>query len=114
MTAQSRYYLSGPMSGLPEFNYPAFASAAADLRSVGCDVLSAHEIDHGGPAGSLPWGAYLRNDLREMVTCDALILLEGWPSSKGARLELAVALGLEMPVYFYREDVGLISMQRGL
>ena len=28
-------YISGPMTGLPEFNYPAFFAKAAELRAEG-------------------------------------------------------------------------------
>lgn len=30
-----RVYIAGPMTGLPEFNYPAFNACAADLRAKG-------------------------------------------------------------------------------
>jgi hypothetical protein len=30
-----RVYVSGPMSGLPEFNFPAFHAVAAALRAKG-------------------------------------------------------------------------------
>lgn len=113
-----RYYLSGPMSGLPDCNYPTFAKAAAELRAQGYDVLSAHEIEHFGEttpgAGLLPWTRYLRDDMRELLQCDAIILLEGWPQSKGARLELTTALALEMPVFFWdahRKELLCMNLQ---
>ncbi|MCY1527250.1 hypothetical protein D9M68_623110 [compost metagenome] len=33
-----RIYLAGPMTGLPEFNYPAFHAEAARLRALGYQV----------------------------------------------------------------------------
>lgn len=104
-------YLSGPMSGLPEFNIPAFIVAADRLRAAGVSVLSPHEIEHlepNGP-GSISWATYMRNDLKCLIRCDAIALLPGWPKSKGAQLELTTALALGMPVYFYR-DGELVSM----
>ena len=54
------------------------------------DMLAAHE------AGT--WELCLRADLREMCTCDAIALMPGWESSKGANLELHVAHRLGMEV----------------
>lgn len=56
-----KHYLSGPMSGLPELNYPAFARAASELRARGLTVVSAHEVAHPETApGQLEWHVYLR------------------------------------------------------
>ncbi|WP_457825134.1 DUF4406 domain-containing protein, partial [Staphylococcus aureus] len=35
----TRIYVAGPMSGLPELNFPAFHAAAAELRAQGFDVV---------------------------------------------------------------------------
>lgn len=107
-----KLYISGPMTGIASFNFPAFECAAGVLREQGHDVLSAHEVDHGEKiTGGLPWTTYLRGDLRAMlVECDAIVLLHGWPKSRGARLELDVALALEMKVYYYDASCGLIDL----
>jgi len=91
------WYLSGPMTGLPEFNYPAFTKAAGALRAMGHTVVSAHEIDHGCEPGEKPWEDYLRRDLVEMLlNCEGIITLPGWSESPGARLEWHVAVTLRM------------------
>lgn len=41
------YYLAGPMTGLPEYNYPAFEKAVIALEEAGIKVKSPHTIDHG-------------------------------------------------------------------
>ena len=33
-----RIYIAGPMTGLPDFNYPAFNAAAARMRALGFEV----------------------------------------------------------------------------
>lgn len=40
------YYLAGPMTGLPEYNYPAFEKAEVLLAENGITVRSPHRIDH--------------------------------------------------------------------
>ncbi len=101
------YYLCGPMTGIPDLNFPAFAEACAALRAAGDTVLSPHEVPD-----EATWEGCLRSDLAQMVTkASALVLLPGWPSSRGAKLELSVALALGFDVFFY--DAGrLIPMGR--
>lgn len=86
-------YLSGPMTGIPENNFPAFHYWAAKLRADGYQVVSPAEIQEAGT-----WELCLRADLREMCTCDAIALMPGWEGSKGANLELHVAHRLGMRV----------------
>lgn len=89
------YYLAGPMSGYPEFNYPAFTAAAESLREQGLTVISPHELHDGDT--SQHWTCYLRRDLRALLDCDEIVLLPGWEKSRGACLEVAVAEALMMP-----------------
>lgn len=98
-----KYYLSGPMTGLPEYNFPAFIKAADELRAAGIMVVGAHEVDHGvhTGAGTQPYVDYIRGDLKEELACDGIIMLPGWTKSKGASLELEIAQCLEYPVYLY-------------
>jgi hypothetical protein len=92
-------YLSGPMSGLPDNNWPAFKQATMDLRSAGFTVISPHETIQ--TAEGAAWTDCLRADIAAMLEAEAIILLPGWPKSRGARLELHIALALEMPAYYY-------------
>lgn len=95
------YYLSGPMTGYAEYNFPAFREAAASLRARGLAVLSPHELDEAESEhlpGTHQWDYYLRRDIRELVKCDAIAVLSGWTRSKGARLEVHIAKELGMPV----------------
>lgn len=92
---QGRVYIAGPMTGLPEFNFPAFNAAAARLAADGFTPVN--PADHGLVDGA-QWGDYLRYDLAQLVGCEAIYFLTGWSHSRGARLEhsLAQALGMEL------------------
>jgi hypothetical protein len=85
-------YLSGPMTGLPDFNYPAFMAEAARLRAAGRVVVNPAEF---GEVPGFEWHQYLRRDIRLLTACTAIHMLPGWSKSKGARLEhhIAVELG---------------------
>ncbi|PWI56062.1 DUF4406 domain-containing protein [Sulfoacidibacillus thermotolerans] len=96
--AQTVFYLSGPMSGLPDYNYPAFFEAESALFSQG--YLVANPARTNLPEGS-PWEAYMRDDLRKMLGADAVVVLPGWETSRGARLEVQVAEALGMPIFAY-------------
>ena len=94
--AQSRIYISGPMTGCPNLNFPAFHAAAERFRKAGWDV--ANPAENFGGRTDLPREAYLRADVTMLAGCDAIALLPGWPESHGATLEylLAGELGLEI------------------
>lgn len=104
-----RYYLAGPMRGIPYFNFPAFAEAAKLLRAEGHTVMSPAEADielFGDDFGKdNPAGDDRQFDIRGAMERDltwicreaeGIALLPGWESSKGARAENALAecLGL--------------------
>lgn len=90
-----RIYLAGPMSGLPEFNYPAFHAEAARLRALGYHVENPAENPE--PACK-SWGGYMRIAIPQMLSCDAIALLPNWLTSKGARIEWNLAVDLCMPI----------------
>lgn len=91
----SRIYVAGPMTGLPEYNLPAFAAAALELQALG------HDAVNPGRHGSDPaktWQDYMRLGLADLITCDAVALLDGWERSKGTQLEVHIAQHLGMSI----------------
>lgn len=90
-----RIYLSGPMSGLPDLNFPAFHAEAARLRALGYDVVSPAEVN---PDHTMSWEQCMRADIKALCDCDAIALMPGWENSKGAHLELHIAhrIGLKV------------------
>jgi len=95
-----KYYLAGPMSGIPEQNYPVFTHACQQLRSMGYEIVSPHETFVCQDAEQ--WNACLRRDVGTLSGCDGIILLPGWSKSRGARLELHIALTLDMPILMFQ------------
>lgn len=88
-------YLSGPMSGLPDYNRPEFNAAAASLRSLGYEVVNPAEVPEP-PCKS--WEGYMKVAVAQLVRCDVVALLPGWGASRGARLEYRLAHDLGMVV----------------
>lgn len=95
MSRPLRLYVSGPMTGLPEFNFPAFHEAARHLRAVGYEVINPAEHDE---EPGLPWEHYLRKDIKLLMDCDAVATLPEWRKSRGATLEIHIATKLSMRV----------------
>ena len=90
----TRLYVAGPMTGLPEYNYPAFHQAAERLDNHGYGVLNPARR---GVQPDWQWSDYLRHALRDVTRADGIALLGGWWRSRGARLEVHVATALDMP-----------------
>ena len=82
-------YISGPISGLPDGNRPAFAEMAVTWRSKGWEVVNPHELFNAEVEES--WEGYMRKDLAALLTCTHIVMLPGWEHSRGARLERTVA-----------------------
>lgn len=106
-----RVYLAGPMSGIPEHNYPAFFEGEEILEAMGYDVVNPARLDALTTEeilqtqGKTPdeirdlLPLYLRRDFKELVHCDGLVLLDGWAYSAGANAELGVARWMDLPVW---------------
>ena len=91
-----RIYLAGPMSSLPELNFPAFNAEAARLRGMGFDVVNPAELCTDPHAR---WADCMRVDIASLVTCDGLAMLPGSAFSRGALLERYIAEQLDMLVF---------------
>lgn len=115
-----KIYLAGPMTNKPFFNFPAFHEATFILEAEGFEVFSPakEDIRRAGydfsvkcPTGNhdeymalglgdiINYRDCMRIDLNWILDhAEAIYLLPGWESSKGARCERALGecLGLEI------------------
>lgn len=98
-------YVAGPMTGLPDFNYPAFNAAAAKLRDMGHTVLNPAE--NPVPVCGT-WQGYMRMALAQLVQCQCIVLLPGWAESRGALIERKLAQVLQMEVVNFLDDPVLL------
>lgn len=91
-----KVYIAGPMTGLPDFNYPAFFEAEKELQEQGHETLNPARAE--GRQKCTTWLDYMRAGLRDVADCDGIALLDGWQDSRGAALEAHVARTLDLPV----------------
>lgn len=116
-----RLYIAGPMTGLPEFNYPAFMEAEKRLNDMGYKVENPARIDdmflaqcrwnhdkgcyNGQPAcgecrscKERDWVWYMRKATVMLVQSDGVALLDRWWESRGAWIEADLARQLNMEI----------------
>lgn len=86
-----RIYIAGPMTGLPEHNYPAFHKAAAEWRAKGWDV--ANPAESFGGSTEMKYITYAMRDVNLLKESSAIALLPGWdsPTARGSVWEYAIA-----------------------
>lgn len=94
MDKKPKVYISGKISGLSEKEYKNnFNSAELLLTGLGYDVVnpvSYPEIPNG------TWEEYMKRDLKLLLGCDYIHMLDGWEDSRGARWEFNTALELNI------------------
>lgn len=91
-------YLSGPMTGLPNFNRDTFTRVKRIVAATGATVISPADLpDHPS------WEHQIRKCIRFVADSTKILMLPGWENSKGALLEHLVACQVMVP-RFYLED----------
>lgn len=113
-----RVYISGPMTGIPRFNKQAFDACEKELKVRGARFVHnpAKEVPM---SDSLAWphADYMRESVYELASSrtegrgmtrkrnfyDLLVMLPGWESSAGAKLEREVAEAIGIEVYEWKE-----------
>ena len=98
MQKEKTVYIAGPMTGIPELNYPLFNAVEHWLKEQGYKVENPASNHVTGMSGDELWREYMRMSLRQISHCDIVLLLPDWEKSKGASLEKHIAdtLGLQV------------------
>jgi hypothetical protein len=92
-------YISGPMSGLPDLNYPAFFAAEDRIKDQYSKVLNpARLVLDNGQKNT--WENWMRKAISMMMEATHIVLLPGWKKSKGARVEVLLAKLLKMTIIY--------------
>ncbi|WP_153448747.1 DUF4406 domain-containing protein [Vibrio algicola] len=92
---RKKIYIAGPMSGIPEFNKPAFISKASELEQEGYIVLNPAILPNG-----MTWEEYMYICIPMVSVADEIYMLKGWEESKGASIEHREALSMGKSVIY--------------
>lgn len=84
-------YVAGPMSGVPDFNRPAFCEATQALRHCGYPVINPADNTIARPNDEDAWQQYMRVSVGQIARVDGIAFLSGWPASRGAAFEIFLA-----------------------
>jgi hypothetical protein len=113
-------YIAAPIFGVPdEIMRASFAKGAQLATTAGfkpCLPIDVKPFSHGlapcppGRAGldGHTDACHLHADLLELLHCEALLLMDGWAASWGAKLELNVATAVGLRIAVQHEEHGLV------
>lgn len=103
-------YISGPMTGKKNLNFPAFHQAYCHWRERGYDVVNPAQLSQElsdkseVPLEELTLRELALLDLQLLITrCTHIYMLEGWEYSKGAKAEHALAEWLGLTIIYQHE-----------
>jgi hypothetical protein len=89
-------YIAGKIGGLPIEQYTAnFEKAKQDILKCGLIPVSPLELPH---LHERSWESYMKEDLIELLKCDAIYVLDNWIHSPGAKIEVNTALAVGIQV----------------
>ena len=119
-----KWYLAGPMTGIAQFNIPAFDEATDSLRSQGFTIVSPAERDtyetrkaalgsasgdHADLSIAETYGDMLARDMKIIADeVDGIVFLPGWHESRGARTEAYIALAFNRKFAVYKDGTMLV------
>lgn len=97
---RTKIYLAGPITGhdlekrRKEFTLvKEVLEAVARHQDIDVQVISPMDLCHDHDK---KWESYMRECIKVLVGCDALVLLPDWRDSRGANLEYEIAMRLGM------------------
>ena len=87
------------MTGIPDKNKRKFEEIARVVKSFGLDPITPFDLNVVEPCNDSDWVANMKRDIKFLMTFDGVVVLPGWELSKGARVEVALAHILKLPVF---------------
>jgi hypothetical protein len=93
-----KIYISGAITNNPNAK-AQFDKAKKTLLELnkGYEPISPMDLPHEHDQS---WNAFMREDIKAMIDCQGIYLIEGWTTSKGARIEKELAQSLDFKIIY--------------
>lgn len=95
---RQKAYISGKITGAKNLNREKFEHHESKWYYLGFNPVNPHKIPTDLHPES-PWHEWLKRDIKELVDCHRVILLDCWKGSAGAVFEVLIAKRLRIPLY---------------
>ena len=83
-------YISGPMTGLPDDNWPTFIYAEKYIGGKVVNPAKPHGKILKKAKTDFNWYDYMIEDVYDLVKCKKIILLPGYSKSTGVKIEMLI------------------------
>lgn len=101
-----RVYISGKVTGLQyEEAWMNFQEVEERLTEEGYDVVNPLK---NGVDPDDPWESHMRADIKLLMECDAIYMMENWEESKGASIERLLAISLNHIFLIDHDSKGIV------
>lgn len=99
---KKKIYISGKITGLLYANsFENFARAEKKWSDAGYEVVNPMTIDHNHDKS---WVNYMKTDLKAMMDCNEIYMLNNWEDSTGAIIEHKLAVELLFIVSYQSKE----------
>lgn len=93
-----RIYISGPMTGDPDYR-KKFNAAEEKLIMQGHDAVNPARVNDIIRT-DMTWDEWMSIDMGLLRVCEGIYMLPNWQSSRGANRELGFAMGAGMKIMY--------------
>lgn len=102
-----RLYVAGRIAD--EIGYRSkFAQACVEVIKLGHEPVNPCDLHNNG-CGHFEWAEWMVCDLHALLDCGGVYALRDWQSSKGATIEVQLAMRLGKPIIYQPSAIAITS-----
>lgn len=96
-------YLSGPITGIENFNKELFKTIKNKVESLGFTCIDTHDICEE----DWSWNKCMKKSIQYMMKADIVFFIDGWQNSKGCKIENRLVVELGITHFYITENTDL-------